>query len=285
MNRFESDGYDYYKMEIDEIPSLKYGEETFLLEKIKKGDSSAKERLFLTKLRLVHNFVTRVFSDTGICLEDLIQEGNISLMSAIDSYDPAKGISLSQYACVCIYRHILRNFSDNAFVVQLPVLKSELALKILKYQNLYKSSYGMFPSAEELCNQLNISVDKYISLEKYINIMNFDELLYMEEKNYDEIVGYNNVEDVVLKKNMKEKVQMLVNASLSPCDKDILIKSLNLGGEFSSLRSLGKKYGLSHGTIDLRKKRSLQYLKKVAIAEELNAYLTDSIIEPKVIKK
>lgn len=287
MSGYNGGGFEYYKKELESIPSLEYGEEIALFEKIKNGDSKAKERFLLTNLQFVVDFVTKSFSDSGISLEDLVQEGNISLLNAIDSYDPKKGIAFTNYAAVCIYRHILRRFSDNAFLIQLPVLKSELAYKVISYKNQYKKNYGIFPVPEELCNQLDISMENYLFLEEYIDNLHFDELGIARYDNctllsYDKV---KNVEDIFFEKAMKLDVQGLVDEYLSSCEKDIIFQYLGVNDEFSTLRSLGKKYGLSHSTIAQRRQKALNHLKKLAEKKEIYAYLTDDIVDSKVLEK
>lgn len=287
MKRYENGSSDYYKKELDAIPALKSKEAAVLIEKIKNGDSSAKERFVLAKLSFVADFVTKIFSDIDVSMEDLIQEGNISLLAAIDNYNPKKGISFANYAATCIYHHILRYFSDNALLIQLPVLKSQLVYKVMKYKNQYKANTGFYPTPEELCNQLDISMDSYHYLQKYVDILNFEEVLFMEEKNYDRINDCVNktVEDVVFEQIMKNDVHRLVDKNLSSCEKDIIFQSLGINDEFSSLRSLGEKYGLAHTTIAQRKNKALQHLKKMALQEEINAYLTDDVVNFKIMKK
>lgn len=287
MSWYNGGGFEYYKKELESIPSLKYAEEIVLLEKIRNGDSKAKERFLLTKLHFVVNFVTRAFSDSGISLEDLVQEGNISLLDAIDSYDSKMGIAFTNYAAICIYRHILRHISDNAFLIQLPVLKSELAYKVMSYKNQYKTNYGVFPPPEELCAQLDISMENYLFLEEYIDNLSFDELDVLRQRNCKFLSDdkLKNVEDIFFEKMMKLDVQELVDEYLSSFEKDIISQYIGVNDEFSTLRSLGKKYGLSHSTIAQRRQRTINHLKKIAEKKEIYAYLTDDIVDSKILEK
>jgi RNA polymerase primary sigma factor len=134
---------------------LDYQEEQFLARAVQAGDRAARDKLVCMNLRLVVSIATK-YGGYGVPLVDLIQEGNVGLMRAVDKFDPARGYRLSTYASWWILQSVVRAVANGARVVRLPVHIFERRRRARKLYNLYLTEHGEAPTMEELARQMNV---------------------------------------------------------------------------------------------------------------------------------
>jgi RNA polymerase primary sigma factor len=147
--------------EIQDIPSFSKGEEEKLRDKAKKTQrisADQKERLILANLKLVIRIAVE-YKDFGVDLEDLINEGNIGLMQAVDRYKPEKG-RFPYYASLWIRQKITRFLSNYSRPIRIPVLQRTSYSKILKFIASYKEKHMHPPSEETIAESLGLSVKR-----------------------------------------------------------------------------------------------------------------------------
>lgn len=148
-----------YLKEIGRVPLLTAEEEVALALKIEEGDQEAKQRLAEANLRLVVSIAKR-YVGRGMQFLDLIQEGNMGLMKAVEKFDYRKGFKFSTYATWWIRQAITRAIADQARTIRIPVHMVETINKVKKVSSQLLHENGHEPSAEEIAERLDMPVDK-----------------------------------------------------------------------------------------------------------------------------
>lgn len=144
-----------YMQEIGQVPLLTVEEEVKLAARIKKGDEAAREHMIRANLRLVVK-IARDYENLGMPLLDLINEGNIGLMKAVERFDPAKGGKFSTYGSYWIKQSIKRALANQSKVIRLPVHVQERLFKMRQVQHKWQEIYGRNPDRQELSQELGL---------------------------------------------------------------------------------------------------------------------------------
>ena len=145
--------------EIGRIPLLSAEEEIQLAEKISAGDEYARDRLIEANLRLVVS-IAKHFVGRGMPFLDLIQEGYIGLIKAVEKFDHTKGYKFSTYATWWIRQSISRAIADQARTIRIPVHMVETITKVKKAQNMLLHKNGHEPTIEEVAQELNMTPER-----------------------------------------------------------------------------------------------------------------------------
>ena len=153
------DAVRLYLKEIGKIPLLSPEEEIQLAESIAQGDPRAKNRLSEANLRLVVS-IAKKYLGRGMPLLDLIQEGNLGLMKAVEKFDGTKGFKFSTYATWWIRQSITRAISDQSRIIRLPVHMNEFNGQIRKASFKLLNELGREPTCEEIAERLNVPAEK-----------------------------------------------------------------------------------------------------------------------------
>ncbi|MDE6520530.1 MAG: RNA polymerase sigma factor RpoD [Ruminococcus sp.] len=148
-----------YLKEIGRVPLLTTEEEIELAQRMQKGDRYAKKRLSEANLRLVVS-IAKKYVGRGMQFLDLIQEGNLGLIKAVDKFDYTKGFKFSTYATWWIRQAITRAIADQARTIRIPVHMVETITKVKKVSSQLLHENGHDPSPEEIAEKLNLPVDK-----------------------------------------------------------------------------------------------------------------------------
>ena len=154
-----------YLKEIGKVPLLSADEEIDLARRIELGDNEAKRRLAEANLRLVVSIAKR-YVGRGMLFLDLIQEGNLGLIKAVEKFDYSKGYKFSTYATWWIRQAITRAIADQARTIRIPVHMVETINKLIRVSRQLLQEFGKEPSAEEIAKEMNISVDKVREIMK-----------------------------------------------------------------------------------------------------------------------
>ena len=148
-----------YLREIGQIPLLTFDEETDYAKKVLEGDEEAKQKLIEANLRLVVS-IAKKHTNRGLKMLDLIQEGNMGLMKAVEKFEYEKGFKFSTYATWWIRQAITRAIADQGRTIRIPVHMIETINKIKKESRIILQETGKEPTAEELSKKLELPVDK-----------------------------------------------------------------------------------------------------------------------------
>jgi RNA polymerase primary sigma factor len=154
-----------YLKEIGKVPLLSAEEEIELAKRMENGDEEAKKRLCEANLRLVVSIAKR-YVGRGMLFLDLIQEGNLGLIKAVDKFDYRKGYKFSTYATWWIRQAITRSIADQARTIRIPVHMVETINKLIRVSRQLLQTYGREPSPEEIAKEMGISVDKVREIQK-----------------------------------------------------------------------------------------------------------------------
>jgi RNA polymerase primary sigma factor len=154
-----------YLKEIGKVPLLSADEEIELSKRMEKGDNEAKRRLAEANLRLVVSIAKR-YVGRGMLFLDLIQEGNLGLIKAVEKFDYRKGYKFSTYATWWIRQAITRAIADQARTIRIPVHMVETINKLIRVSRQLLQELGREPHPEEIAKEMNMSVDKVREIMK-----------------------------------------------------------------------------------------------------------------------
>ena len=154
-----------YLKEIGKVPLLSADEEVELAQRMEKGDIEAKKKLAEANLRLVVSIAKR-YVGRGMLFLDLIQEGNLGLIKAVEKFDYKKGYKFSTYATWWIRQAITRAIADQARTIRIPVHMVETINKYVRVQRQLLQELGREPQPEEIAKQMNMPVDRVREIQK-----------------------------------------------------------------------------------------------------------------------
>lgn len=253
-----------YKKEIGKYPLLSHEEEIMLAQQMEQGGDlaqKAREKLINSNLRLVVSIAKR-YSNYGLALIDIIQEGNIGLMRAVEKYDYHMGYRFSSYAVWWIKQTIFRAIADKSRMIRMPVHTFDNMVKVKKVQGQLLVELGHSPSAEDIAERANIPVDKVRSLLRASqDILSLDNPVGDDgESDFSDFIENDKTdspENVVFQKMLKETLNEIV-ASLPEREGQIIQMRYGLNGEEAkTLEEVGRIFGVT--------KERVRQLEKLAI--------------------
>lgn len=268
-----------YLKEINTIPLLSHSEEAELAVKAQKGDKNAKDRMIKSNLRFVVN-VAKKYQNHGLELTDLISEGNIGLMTAIDKFDVSKGYHFISYAVWWIRQSILKAICEKSRAIRLPLnranelVKIDHARKILgsraSEQQEYEEIAGMLGmTSEHVRDMLNINREM-ISLDAEVN--DYD-ASHAKVGDFFEDVAYGRPEDKAITQAMIEDVDSVVDG-LAPNEAKVIRMRYGLRGcKPMSLKEVGEDLSLTKERIRQIEKHAIVRLQHPVRARRLEAYV------------
>jgi RNA polymerase primary sigma factor len=160
-----------YLREINETPLLNAEEEKQLAYRIEDGDSDARDRMVRANLRLVVN-IARSYTGKGLGLQDLIEEGNLGLLRAVEGFDPSMNTRFSTYASYWIKQSIKRALVNTAKTIRIPAYMVELLAKWRRATAKLQEEMGRTPTQEEVAKELGLPKKKLQIIKKAIRIYN-----------------------------------------------------------------------------------------------------------------
>lgn len=269
----------YYLNEISKIPLLTREEEEELAIKAKKGDKEAKEKLINANLRFVV-VVAKKYKNQGIPLADLINEGNIGLLTAIEKFDPSLGYHFISYAVWWIRQAILKYICEKSRMIRLPLNRANELLNIEKIKKKLVSDKGEEPEAEEIAKELDMDakiVKHLIEVSK--ETVSLESSLYENNKESSLLSDLIKDERSVLpeQKLETEHLNSIINSlldTLTKKEKDIIEHRFGLNGTTSmSLKEIGRKYNLTKERIRQIEKKALARLKHSTRSSKLLSFI------------
>jgi len=160
-----------YLREINETPLLTAAEEKELAYRIEDGDGEARDRMVRANLRLVVN-IARSYTGKGLGLQDLIEEGNLGLLRAVEGFDPGMNTRFSTYASYWIKQSIKRALVNTAKTIRIPAYMVELLAKWRRAMSKLQEEFGRVPTQEEIARALNLPKKKLAIIKKAIRVYN-----------------------------------------------------------------------------------------------------------------
>jgi len=271
----EIDIVSLYLKQAGQTPLLSAEEEKELAERARNGDEEARQKLIESNLRLVIS-IAKKYATNPAQLMDLIQEGNIGLLKAVEKFDPSKNIRFSTYATWWIRQTIMRAIHNEMKVVRLPVHVEEKISKLYKVRQELSYRLGRDPSMEEIADEMGITKEKAEELYSLSGIpLSLEMPIDDDETTFlGDLIPHPNPEDpeaAVEENHIKEALAKALD-KLPDREREIIIMRFGLkdyDGEKISLRTAAEKFNLSRERIRQLEKRALKRLRHYSEIREL----------------
>jgi RNA polymerase primary sigma factor len=272
-----TDAIRSYLYEIGRIPLLTGEEEVILAKRIEKGDKEATQLLITANLRLVVS-IAKKYSKSNLELLDLIQEGNIGLMRAVEKFDYTKGFKFSTYATWWIRQAITRAIADQARTIRIPVHMIETINKFNKTSNILATKLGRPPKDEEIAKEMDIEVEKIAEIRKIKQNPTSLATPIGEEKDskLQDIIPDDwsqSPEDYATGEYLKNQLRDILD---SLQDRERRVLSLRFGlddGVSRTLEEVGKEFGVTRERIRQIEAKALKKLKEKSAQQKLDDYI------------
>ena len=265
-----------YLKEIGNYPLLSMDEEVELAKRIAEGDQYATERLTESNLRLVVS-IAKKYVGRGLSFLDLIQEGNLGLIKAVDKFDYSKGYKFSTYATWWIRQAITRSIADQSRTIRIPVHMSEVINKAYRISRSLLQELGREPTEEEIAKEMNLPVEKVREIMKIsADPISLDTPIGEEDDSHlgdfikdDTIMG---PEDAAAYTMLQDQIQKLLT-TLSEREQRVLILRFGLlDGRTRTLEEVGKEFNVTRERIRQIEAKALRKLRHPNRARMLRGF-------------
>ena len=255
-----------YLKDIGKVPLLSLDEERELAKKVMEGDEYAKKKLCESNLRLVVSVAKKYVGKTSMSFLDLIQEGNMGLLRAVDKFDYTKGFKFSTYATWWIRQAITRAMADQSRTIRIPVHMVETINKYVKVSRTLMQKLGREPTIEEIAKEMGMSVDKVMEIQKTAQDPISLETPMGEE---DDGKMADVIEDETAKSPIEYATQTLLREqllavidTLTPREQEVIRQRYGLlDGKQKTLEEVGKEFSVTRERIRQIEAKALRKLK------------------------
>ena len=263
-----------YFQEIAGIPLLTAAEETTLGRRVQAGDEAAKQRMVEANLRLVVQ-IARRYRNRGLALPDLIEEGNIGLLRAVEKFDPDRGARFSTYATWWIRQAVTRALANQARTIRLPVHVEMLLGRYAREHKRLTQELGRTPNAEELAKALGTSEEQVAELEEFrLQPLSLDRPATPELPRLSDIIPDASADPATtLTRLFRARADLVaVFDDLAPNERTVLRHRFGLeGNEPETLEAIGQRMGYSRERIRQIETAGLRKLRALLSARGIDA--------------
>ncbi|MGZ8556925.1 MAG: sigma-70 family RNA polymerase sigma factor [Chitinophagaceae bacterium] len=274
----ESASLEKYLQEINKVPLLTLEEEVQLSILVKQGDKLALDRLVKANLRFVVS-VAKQYQNQGLSLPDLINEGNIGLITSVERFDDTRGFKFISYAVWWIRQSIIKAIADNARLIRIPLNKVILGNRIRKTDSLLEQVLGRAPSSEELADAMNMELhelnlhlgakDHHVSLDSPFSADEDSSLLDTLENHNADASDKKLYHAQSLKKEIERSLQLLPERQ-----KKMICYYYGIGLDNPlSLDDIGQRFDISPERVRQIKDKALSKLRGSQNFNLLRSYL------------
>ena len=266
-----------YLREIGKIPLLSFDEEIELAQKILDGDEDAKKKLAESNLRLVVS-IAKKYVGRGMLFLDLIQEGNMGLIKAVEKFDYTKGYKFSTYATWWIRQAITRAIADQARTIRIPVHMVETINKLIRTSRLLLQRLGREPSPEEIAEELEMPVERVMEIQKIAqDPVSLETPIGEEDDSHlgDFIQDDDSPapQDAAAYTMLKEQLEEVMN-TLTPREAKVLKLRFGLeDGKARTLEEVGKEFDVTRERIRQIEAKALRKLRHPSRSKKLKDYM------------
>ena len=260
-----------YLREIGKIPLLTYDEELDLAKKILTGDEEAKQKLAESNLRLVVS-IAKKYVGRGMLFLDLIQEGNMGLIKAVEKFDYTKGYKFSTYATWWIRQAITRAIADQARTIRIPVHMVETINKLIRTSRHLLQKNGREPTPEEIAEEMEIPVEKVMEIQKIAQDPVSLETPIGEED--DSHLGDSPApQDSAAYTMLKEQLNDVMGTLTSREAKVLRLRFGLEDGKARTLEEVGKEFNVTRERIRQIEAKALRKLRHPSRSKKLRDYM------------
>ena len=266
-----------YLREIGRIPLLTYDQELELAEKVLQGDEEAKQKLAESNLRLVVS-IAKKYVGRGMLLLDLIQEGNMGLIKAVEKFDYTKGFKFSTYATWWIRQAITRAIADQARTIRIPVHMVETINKLIRTSRHLLQQLGREPTPEEIAKEMEIPVEKVMEIQKIAqDPVSLETPIGEEDDSHlgdfiqddDSPAPQDSAAYTLLREQLEEVMQ-----TLTPREAKVLKLRFGLeDGKARTLEEVGKEFMVTRERIRQIEAKALRKLRHPSRSKKLRDYM------------
>ena len=265
-----------YLKEIGNYPLLTMEEEVELAKRIEEGDETAKQLLAESNLRLVVSIAKR-YVGRGLSFLDLIQEGNLGLIKAVDKFDYSKGFKFSTYATWWIRQAITRSIADQSRTIRIPVHMSEIINKTYRVSRSLLQELGREPTEQELADSLDMTVEKVREVLKISSDpISLDIPIGEEEDSHlGDFIKDENIlgpEESASYSILRDQISMLLD-TLTEREQKVLILRFGLtDGRTRTLEEVGKEFNVTRERIRQIEAKALRKLRHPSRSKHLKGF-------------
>ena len=266
-----------YLREIGRIPLLTFEEELDLAEKVLQGDEDAKQKLAESNLRLVVS-IAKKYVGRGMLFLDLIQEGNMGLIKAVEKFDYTKGYKFSTYATWWIRQAITRAIADQARTIRIPVHMVETINKLIRTSRHLLQQLGREPTPEEIAVEMEIPVEKVIEIQKIAqDPVSLETPIGEEDDSHlgDFIQDDDSPapQDSAAYTMLREQLEEVMN-TLTPREAKVLKLRFGLeDGKSRTLEEVGREFQVTRERIRQIEAKALRKLRHPSRSKKLRDYM------------
>jgi RNA polymerase primary sigma factor len=266
-----------YLKEIGNVALLTAQEENELAQRVKQGDEEAKRRLAEANLRLVVS-IARRYAGRGMLFLDLIQEGNMGLMKAVEKFDHTKGFKFSTYATWWIRQAITRSIADQARTIRIPVHMIEMINKLNRVSRQLLQELGRDPDEEEIAKVMELTPDKVREIMKFMQEPISLETPVGEESesklgDFIEDLQVKAPTDSAAYEMLKEQLEDVLD-TLTEREGDVLRLRFGLeDGHLRTLEEVGTVFGVTRERIRQIEAKALRKLRHPSRSKQLKDFL------------
>lgn len=266
-----------YLKDIGRVPLLSTDDEIELARRIQDGDESAKKKLSEANLRLVVSIAKR-YVGRGMLFLDLIQEGNLGLMKAVDKFDYQKGFKFSTYATWWIRQAITRAIADQARTIRIPVHMVETINKLMRVSRVLLQKFGREPTPEEIAEEMHIGEERVREIQRIAQDPVSLETPIGEEEDshlgdFIEDESTETPSDRVSTTMLKETLLVVLN-SLTPREEKVLRLRYGVDdGRPRTLEEVGREFNVTRERIRQIEAKALRKLRHPSRSKHLRDFL------------
>ena len=265
-----------YLKGIGQVPLLTTDEELELAQKMSEGQEAAKKRLSEANLRLVVSIAKR-YVGRGMLFLDLIQEGNLGLMKAVEKFDYQKGFKFSTYATWWIRQSITRAIADQARTIRIPVHMVETINRLVREQRILLQELGREPTLEELAERMGVSIERVSEIQKIAQDPVSLETPIGEEEDshlgdFIEDDKTPTASDSVASTMLKEQIARVLD-TLTPREEKVLRLRYGIDdGRPRTLEEVGKEFNVTRERIRQIEAKALRKLRHPSRSKRLRDF-------------